>query len=172
MQAARLGLPDTADVILYHAKGQQTYPYGGWRNCAGPLPGAITRNVTDTPQLDTAGVNMTAIQEMFLQSHDLAQEEKLLDGGPIRLVPCIRKNWSGSFRLRARGGFLVTCEFENGAVKRAAIQSERGRKLQVVNPFDSCAISINGKARPAAKDRVIILPTKAGDTVKLSAINQ
>jgi len=128
----------------------------------------VTKGVTDTPQLDTAGVNMTAIQEMLLQSHDLTQEEKLLDGGPIRLVPCIRKNWSGGFRLRVRGGFLVTCEFEGGTVKRATIQSERGRKLQVVNPFAKCAISVNGQPQPVSKDRLIELPTKAGDSIEIS----
>ena len=103
-----------------------------------------------------------------MQSHDLATEEKLLDGGPIRFLPGIRKTWSGSFRLRARGGFLVTCEFENGAVKRAEIQSERGRKLQVVNPFPNCAIRVNGKPQPAVKDRLIEMPTRAGETIELS----
>ena len=175
VQAARLGLPDTAEVILHHALRQQIYPYGGWINCADALPGAVTkvpktaaRFITDTPQLDTVGVNLTAIQEMLMQSHDLATEEKLLDGGPIRFLPGIRKTWSGSFRLRARGGFLVTCEFENGAVKRAEIQSERGRKLQVVNPFPNCAIRVNGKPQPAVKDRLIEMPTRAGETIELS----
>jgi hypothetical protein len=119
IQAARLGLPDTADVILHHALRQQIYPYGGWINCAGALPGTVTkvpktaaRFITDTPQLDTAGVNMTAIQEMLLQSHDSAEAEQLLDGGPIRLLPATRKDWSGRFKLRARGGFIVTCEFQ------------------------------------------------------------
>ena len=168
VQAARLGLPDTADVILHHANRQQTYPYGGWRNCAGDLPGSTTKGVTDTPQLDTVGVNMTAIQEMLLQSHDLAAEEKLLDGGPIRLIPAIRRNWSGNFKLRARGGFLVTCRFENGAVTRAEILSERGRTLQVVNPFASCAITVNGKELPPSKDRLLSLPTKPSEAMVLS----
>jgi hypothetical protein len=168
VQAARLGLPDTADVILHHAKRQQTYPYGGWRNAAASLPGAVTKGVTDTPQLDTAGVNMTAIQEMLLQSHDLAAAEQLLDGGPIRLLPAIRKNWSGNFKLRARGGFLVTCAFENGAAKRVEILSQHGRRLQVVNPFAEARITGNGKELPASKDRLISLPTKPGETVVLT----
>jgi hypothetical protein len=129
----------------------------------------VTKGVTDTPQLDTAGVNQTAIQEMLMQSHDLATEEKLLDGGPIRFLPGIRKTWSGSFCLRARGGFLVACEFENGAVKRAEIQSERGRKLQFVNPFTKCVVSVNGKALPATNDRLITLPTRLGDAIVLTS---
>ena len=172
VQAARLGLPDTADVILHHAKRQQTYPYGGWRNAAAMLPGAVTQGITDTPQLDTAGVNMTAIQEMLLQSHDLGQEEEILDGGPVRLAPCIRANWSGSFKLRMRGGFLVTCEFENGKVNRATIESEKGRKLRVINPFPSCRIAINQKPEPACNNRLIFLSTKAGDQVELSGPKQ
>ena len=168
VQAARLGLPDTADVILHHAQRQQTYPYGGWQNAANRLPGAVTKGITDTPQLDTAGVNMTAIQEMLLQSHDLATEEKPLEGGPIRLIPAIRKNWSGHFKLRARGGFLVTCRFENGAVTRAEILSERGRTLQVINPFAEARITVNGKELPPSKDRLLSLPTKPGETIALS----
>jgi hypothetical protein len=168
VQAARLGLTNTAEVILDHAQKQQTYPYGGWKNCAANLPGSTTKGVTDTPQLDTAGVNQTAIQEMLLQSHDITEKEQLLDGGPIRLLPAIRKDWSGSFRLRARGGFLVTCAFEKGMPTSVTILSERGRTLRLVNAFPSCDININGQPISAKKDRLIELPTKSGDRIELT----
>jgi len=150
VQAARLGLPNAVDVILHHALRQQQYPYGGWINASSALPYTVSkvpitaaRFITDTPYLDTTGVNMTAIQEALLQSHDLADSEQLLDGGPIRLLPALRKTWSGNFKLRARGGFLVECAFTNGQVKEIKILSEQGRKLRLINPWDSKLIERN-----------------------------
>lgn len=175
VQAVRLGLINAVDVILHHCLRQQIYPYGGWINAAGALPGTVTkipktaaRFITDTPQLDTTGVNMTAIQEMLLQSHDLASEETLLTGGPIRLLPSIRGNWSGNFKLRARGGFLVTCQFTDGKVNRVIIESEQGRNLRVNNPFAHCKIAVNGSPRLSVSDPLITLPTQRGDRIELS----
>jgi alpha-L-fucosidase 2 len=105
---------------------------------------------------------------MLLQSHDITENEQLLDGGPIRLLPAIRKDWSGSFRLRARGGFLLTCTFEKGTPTHVTILSERGRTVRLVNPFASCAISVNGEILPPKKDRLIELPTKSGESIQFS----
>ncbi|MEI6751877.1 MAG: glycoside hydrolase family 95-like protein [Paludibacter sp.] len=170
VQAARLGLNNTPEVILNHALRQQPFPYGGWINCANCLPGTVTkvpktsaRCITDTPQFDTQGVNMTAIQEMLFQSHDLAENEKLLDGGVIRLLPAIRKTWSGSFKLRARGGFMVTCQFQKGTVTRTVIQSESGRTLSLQNPYSVCQVILNGKANAVTSDKIVLLNTKPGD---------
>jgi hypothetical protein len=170
VQAARLRLDDAVDVILDHVQRHQKYPYGGWNSPARPLQGSTT-GATDTPYFDSAGVNMTALQETLLQSHHLSTPEKTdpLGGGPIVLLPAARKEWSGRFRLRARGGFLVTAEFGTGRrVTHATVECERGGRLRLANPFGECSVKRAGKAVRSASEPLIALDTRAGEVIEFS----
>jgi hypothetical protein len=165
IQAARLRLPNAIDVIKEHASRHQRYPYGGWVNAAVPLKGSKL-NLSDVPYFDAAGVQMTALQETLLQSHVLttAAKNELTGGGPVVLLPAVRKDWAGRFKLRARGGFLVTAEFQPGRrVERIVVESERGQTLTLVNPFQDCRVLKGGQELLSTKDTVIRLPTKKGD---------
>jgi len=84
------------------------------------------------------------------------------------LLPSIRGNWSGNFKLLARGGFLVTCQFTDGKVTRVIIESEQGRNLRVNNPFAHCKIAVNGSSKLSVSDPLIKLPTQRGDKIELS----
>jgi hypothetical protein len=48
-------------------------------------------------QADAGGLSAAALNEILLQSH----------GAILRIAPAVAANWSGVFRLRAEGGFLV-----------------------------------------------------------------
>ena len=133
-----------------------------------PLVGSKL-GVSDVPYFDSAGVQMTALQETLLQSHVLttAAKTELTSGGPIVLLPAVRKDWAGRFKLRARGGFLVTVEFQPGRrVERVVIESERGQTLTLANPFQDCRVLKGGKELLATKEAVIRLPTKKGDVLE------
>ena len=166
VEAVRLRLDDAVDVIMDHVDRHQKYPYGEWNSPAGKLKGSSLA-VTDTPYFDAMGVNLTAVQEALLQSHQLTTPEKtdLLGGGPIVLVPAVRNDWSGKFKLRARGGFNVTVEFEPGKkVTRATVECERGGKLRLANPFGVCDVIRAGKTAKNA-DPMIILQTQPGEYI-------
>jgi len=170
VQAARLRLEDAVDVIADHAQRHAKYPYGGWTSPAGKLKGSKT-GATDTPYFDSMGVNLTALQETLLQSHHLTSSEKddALGGGPIVLVPAARPQWSGRFKLRARGGFLVTAEFETGRrVTQATIECERGGPLRVVNPFGECRVAPSGKPAGSTTEPLIVMDTRAGEVIEFS----
>ena len=65
-----------------------------------------------------------AVAEMLLQSH----------AGEIQLLPAIPKSWmeKGSFTgLRARGGYVVNCSWENGKVTNYNITSSKAGKVKV-----------------------------------------
>jgi hypothetical protein len=120
--AARLGLGEQAcQLLAAHAQRFQRFRYGGWTsNDSSVFPGGLS----STPFLDAGGNSAAVLQEILLQSHN----------GTIRIAPAVAKTWSGAFRLRAEGGFLVAAEFRDGAARRAEIQSLLGRQCTVASP--------------------------------------
>jgi hypothetical protein len=124
---------------------------------------------TDTPYFDSMGVNLTALQETLLQSHHLTTPEKTdpLGGGPIVLVPAVRQEWLGKFKLRARGGFIVTADFESGRkLTRGTIKCERGGPLRLANPFGECRVTRAGKPALSTTDPLIVMETRAGEVLE------
>ena len=69
----------------------------------------------------------SAIQEMLLQSHT----------GVIKVFPAIPESWqNASFRnMRAMGAFLITASYKDGKAEYIKVQSEKGGKLKIFNPF-------------------------------------
>ncbi|HTR40336.1 MAG TPA: hypothetical protein VMH87_01805, partial [Pseudomonadales bacterium] len=166
VQAARLGLPDTMEIILEHAKKQQRWPYGGWNSPAAPLYQGSS--VVECPFFDAAGVNMTAVQESLLQSHPGIDGSELFGSGKIRLLPAVNKNWSGQFLLHARGGFIVTVKFTSGKVDAARFEATRKAVLQIVNPFEKTSVWLDGKLSTVT-EREISLDVKSGQQVTIAA---
>lgn len=64
---------------------------------------------------------------MLLQSHT----------GVIKVFPAIPESWqNASFRnMRAMGAFLITASYKDGKVEYIKVQSEKGGKLKIFNPF-------------------------------------
>jgi hypothetical protein len=155
--AARLGMADqAAQDLAVRADQLQIFPQGlftdmgmrtqrfyahnqsegpplrGWD--AKPLSGGVFGSVRPVPVkpitqpfLESSGIFATTINEMLLQSH----------GGRIRVFPAIPQNWTGAFRLRAVGGFMVTAECDQGKTAYVLIESTAGGECVVANPWDT-----------------------------------
>jgi alpha-L-fucosidase 2 len=150
--AARLGLGDQACALAArHAERFQRFRYGGWTsNDSRVFPGGLSA----APFLDAGGLSAAAIQEILLQS----------DSGVLRIAPAVAKNWSGSFRLRAEGGFLVAAVFRDGKVRAAEIQSLFGRPCVLANPWPgTCVVRHGGSVIIQAAGPTVRFDTTRGE---------
>ncbi|NCB09783.1 MAG: hypothetical protein EOM73_16690 [Bacteroidia bacterium] len=108
--------------------------------------------------LEAGSVLETAIDEMLLQSYN----------GKIRVFPAIPKKWSGTFKLHAIGGFIVISEYKNSEVLYVAIESRKGERCCVINPwFPGEAVVVkelsNGRGIDFDGDCTIEFNTRPGE---------
>ena len=110
------------------------------------------------------------MQEALLQSHQIWEQEPadLAEGGPIRLLPAVRPDWSGRFQLLTRGGFLVRVEFAQGKITQANILATRGSKLRLMNPFSAaCRLQLASTKPLVTSERRIIINANPGDSLEI-----
>lgn len=149
--SARLGLGEEACTLAArHAERFQRYRYGGWTsNDSHVFPGGLSA----APFLDAGGLSAAALQEILLQSW----------GGVLRIAPAVAGNWSGVFRLRGEGGFLVAAAFRDGKVRSAEVESLRGRPCVVANPWPGpCTVRHRGAVVARLEGPTLRFETVAG----------
>jgi hypothetical protein len=92
--------------------------------------------------LEPQSIYGAAINEMLMQSHE----------GKIRIFPAIPDNWSGAFTLLARGSFLVSSELKkDGTITGIVIQSQKGNRCVVQNPWGSEEVVISQMGKDSTK---------------------
>jgi len=151
--AARLGLADEAARIqAEHCRNTQHWPQGFWDSPSSPY---WAGGLVDCPYFDSSGVNVATTAEMLLQSYD----------GTIRVWPAVPVSWSGTFRLRAQTGFMVTSQRLAGQVRYIAVESLFGDPCSIVNPWnDRYRVSHEGVVIHEAKGKELRFATQAGHT--------
>lgn len=79
-----------------------------------------------------------AIEEMLIQSHT----------GSIRIFPAVPSSWKeiAFDRLRTYGAFLVSARMSRGKVVMVRVESERGGRFRLRNPFGKEAVHTAGGA--------------------------
>ena len=149
--AARLGLRDEACRLLgEHAARYNRFRYGGWDSSnSSVFPGGLSV----APYLDGAGNSAFALQEVLLQCHQ----------GLIRLTPSVAASWSGIFRLRAEGGFLVAADYRSGTPRFVEIKSLLGKDCRIANPWSGrCRVRQRANTVIESAERTVSFPTRAG----------
>ena len=88
--------------------------------------------------IEPLGCISTILQEGLLQSVSPRPGQCEI----ITVFPAWPKEWEGSFRLLARGGFLVTSAIRDGEVEFVEIESRLGETCQLRNPWGTlCLVS-------------------------------
>ncbi len=79
------------------------------------------------------------IAEMLIQSHE----------GKIKLLPALPDEWkSGEFKgLCARGGFVISAKWENGAITSAEVYSKNGGELCIEYPCGNDPICVRAETK-------------------------
>ncbi len=108
-------------------------------------------------QIDGNFGYMAAVAECLVQSQS----------GYIELLPALPTSWrSGSFRgICARGGFLIDCEFKDGQVTYARIESVKGERLRLKQSRLSLAKILHNEKEERADTDMLTLDTTAGDVI-------
>jgi len=106
-----------------------------------------------------SGVPAT-INEMLVQGHQ----------GMLRLFPVWPRDRAASFvRLRTPGAFLVSAELREGQVGSVVVESERGRRCRLVNPWPGRKVVLKreGQADVELGGERLEWATKAGERAEL-----
>ena len=104
----------------------------------------------------------------FLLQEGVLQAVSPRPGQPeiISLFPAWPEEWDASFRLLARGGFVVSSAIHEGEVKAVEIESRRGEVCSLRNPWEmACTLREVGGPRSGTKWRTPPLRNGGGQQI-------
>jgi hypothetical protein len=120
-------------------------------------PGAI--------ECERLGLASQALCTALLQSVPTSPGEE-----PVNYIfPAWPKEWDVQFTLAARNAFLISASMEKGQVEFVEIQSLKGGRCLVQNPWgeDELTVFRDGKKSRNMSGKQLTLPSKAGETITL-----
>jgi hypothetical protein len=87
----------------------------------------------------------------------------------IHVAPGWPLQWDASFRLLAKGGFVVQSVIEDGEIALVELESERGGEALVANPWPDSAVDVyrGGRRRATVAGARFALDTRRGERLVL-----
>lgn len=168
--AAHLGL---ADDIKYLVSSQMYAPDDD--NCdvagSGESGLGVLRNrlmLREGPgaiECERLGVATQALTSALLQSVPPTS-----GGEPVNYIfPAWPKEWDARFTLAARNAFVISASMEKGKVEFVEVQSEKGGRCLVQNPWGEVGVTVyrDGKHAGNISGKTLNLSSKTGETIVL-----
>ena len=110
--------------------------------------------------IEHLGCITTTLQDALLQSLSPYPGQPEV----ISLFPAWPKIWDTSFRLLARGGFMVTSAIRQGEVTFVKVESRLGEICQIRNPWDiTCTIFGTDTETKETSGKILCFDTKQGE---------
>ena len=122
-----------------------------------------------TPGYQAHSIEHLGLLTMILQEA-LLQSVSPRPGEPevIRVFPACPPQWNASFRLLARGGFLVSSEVKKGRVQFVEIESRLGEECRLRNPWEApCLLTEAGGSSRQIAGEFLRFPTQTGKRYRL-----
>ena len=113
--------------------------------------------------IETCSAIPGMINEMMLQSHN----------GVIRIFPVFPRDEKASFyRLRTFGAFLISSEIDDGEIKYIIVESEKGKKCNILNPWPEKDIILyrDGQETGIPSTEILRFDTDTGDMLILAPV--
>ena len=87
----------------------------------------------------------------------------------IYLFPAWPAEWDASFKLGARGAFLVSASIEKGEIKNVEIESQVGGECRIINPWPDQTLDLlrNQEKAEEISGSLLIIPTVCGEKIDL-----
>jgi hypothetical protein len=126
-----------------------------------PLPNGLSQfESISAHSVEHLGLITMTIQESLLQSISPRPGQPEV----IRVFPAWPAHWDASFRLLARGGFLVTSAMRDGKVEFIELHSRRGERCQLRNPWGTpCSVrQIESEESQQVSGEIICFETSPG----------
>jgi len=168
LRGARLGTAIRSPIAAVRAGRGEELPVILDRYHAAFAPLSNGMSLFEGPtaaSVEHLGLLSMTLQESLLQSVSARPGEPEV----VRVFPAWPAGWNASFRLLARGGFLVSSEMRDGSVTFIDVESRLGEECRVRHPFgDACVLA--GPDAPARTVRgdLVCFPTVAGGRYRLS----
>jgi hypothetical protein len=159
--AAQLGRPDAVRYLIPAQIQVKTPERGTAYKNGGVLANRMT--LREGPQaLDAQrlGRASEALHLALLQSNPPAPGEDSV----LRVFAAWPKEWDASFRLLARGAFLVSASMKSGRVEFVELESLAGSECRLRNPWDDTAM-LNGKRMTGS---LLRFPTRKGERIRVT----
>ncbi|MBN2292027.1 MAG: hypothetical protein JXM70_06350 [Pirellulales bacterium] len=119
--------------------------------------------------IEHLGMLTCTIQEGLLQSVSPRPGQPEV----IRVFGAWPKSWDASFRLKARGGFLVTAAIRDGEVEFVEIESRLGETCRLRNPWEGpCCLGENGGMNRQVHGEILQFDTESGGHYRLIPAGQ
>jgi hypothetical protein len=169
--AAHLGLADDIKYLIPNQmSGNRSMPQNTQNASAVNLRGPF-RNLLSLGEgagaieCERLGLASQATCTALLQSVPASP-----DGESVNYIfPAWPKEWDAQFTLAARNAFVISASQVNGKVEFVEIQSTKGGKCLVQNPWgtDELTVYRNGKKSKNISGKLLTLPTKSGEVLTL-----
>jgi len=129
-----------------------------------PLPNGFSLFEESTADQQAHSIEHLGLLAMTLQEA-LLQSVSPRPGEPevISVFPAWPRAWDASFRLLARGGFLVAAVKRRGEVESIELESRLGETCRLRNPWSApCLLCEDGAAPIEITNEILIFATKPG----------
>jgi hypothetical protein len=166
MTAATLGRADAVRFMVPNQMRIVTPEGRGTYKGSGVMLNRLTmREGHQAMDAQRLGRASEALQLALLQSNPPDPGEDPL----LRLYPAWPREWNASFKLRARGAFVVTSSIRGGTIERRALESLAGAPCRMKNPWGDRAVALerDGKAAETLKGERLEIATTRGEKIAL-----